>query len=161
MVSIPVHIFPWDSLTNRRNWDLGVSLEQKPHSDDAMHDEATVEGGLKKGSAHVELMKSNNFDFQDVQWQDKCPFASHIRKTRPRGDRLDENGDLDDTHAIVRRGVPYGPKTQRTETLSGISMHDRGLLFVSYQSNLRNGFRYMQKGKFTGYYSSYQNGSDL
>ncbi|PKY01211.1 hypothetical protein P168DRAFT_312989 [Aspergillus campestris IBT 28561] len=66
------------------------------------------------------LMKSNDFDFKD-------------------------NDDLDDTHAIVRRGIPYGPQTQRTETLSGISMHDRGLLFVSYQSNLRHGFRYMQK----------------
>lgn len=121
-----------------------------------MNDEATVDDGLKKGPDHIALMRSNDFNYHDVQWQDKCPFASHIRKTRPRGDHLDEDGNLDDTHAIVRRGIPYGPKTQRTETNSGVSMHDRGLLFVSYQSNLRNGFRHMQKGKFTGYYSQYQ-----
>jgi hypothetical protein len=36
--------------------------------------------------------------------------------------------------------------TETNEKGAGVSQHDRGLLFVSYQSDITNGFRFVQKG---------------
>jgi deferrochelatase/peroxidase EfeB len=47
---------------------------------------------------------------------------------------------------MLRRGIPYGPLTQNDEKAGGVSQHERGLLFVSYQSSITNGFRTVQKG---------------
>lgn len=100
-----------------------------------------------QGEEHMKLTCSNDFDFRDVKWQDRCPFASHIRKVRPRADRLNLDGTFDDTHAMIRRGVSFGPLTTDLEKKTGVTLHDRGLLFVSYQANLHNGFRQVQNGE--------------
>lgn len=120
---------------------------EKPAPTDPYTDKALPEDDYQLSEADKKLLSSNNFNFQDVIYQDKCPFASHIRKVRPRADRLNPDGTMDDTQAMVRRGISFGPLTTSPEKAAAVSMHDRGLLFVSYQSNLHNGFRHVQKGK--------------
>ncbi|KAI2722520.1 hypothetical protein CBS147332_3449 [Penicillium roqueforti] len=72
--------------------------------------------------------------------QTKCPYAAHIRKCGPRDDFPNY-----EKHLMLRRGIPYGPLTLNNEKAGGVSQHDRGLLFVSYQSSITNGFRFVQK----------------
>lgn len=45
---------------------------------------------------------------------------------------------------IMRGGIPFGPEVSDTERESGKTENVRGLAFVSYQSDLANGFRFIQ-----------------
>ncbi|KAJ7037713.1 dye-decolorizing peroxidase precursor [Mycena alexandri] len=73
--------------------------------------------------------------------QTNCPFGAHIRKVHPRGD-LDPT--VENQHFIIRSSIPYGPEVTDTETASDTTSVDRGLAFVSYQSNVFNGFAFLQ-----------------
>ena len=88
--------------------------------------------------------KRNDFDY-DLLSQVKCPFAAHIRKTYPRNDLGDESND--DPHRIIRRGIAFGPEVTPLEKASQKTHFDRGLLFVSLQANLQQGFQFLQKSK--------------
>lgn len=104
----------------------GTPVDESPHDD-----------------SNTALHKSNNFDYQPVHKHDKCPFAAHTRKMRPRG-------DLEDDHAvIIRRGISYGGEVTPEEWASQKSDpdHERGLLFVCYQSDIRNGFNFLTTRK--------------
>ena len=99
--------------------------------------------------------KTRNDDFSftgqfpdDQKSQIRCPYAAHIRKTNPRGD-LGPDGTT--FNRIIRSGIPYGPEVSGKESLNGKTddANDRGLLFVSYQSSLSNGFKFIQECKFT------------
>lgn len=89
--------------------------------------------------------KNHTDDFNyNADDQTKCPYASHIRKCGPRDDH-----PFYHKHLMLRRGIPYGgDETTRAEKEGGVSQVERGLLFVSYQSSIRNGFRTVQKGAF-------------
>lgn len=75
--------------------------------------------------------------------QTKCPYASHMRKTGPRDDYAEYA-----KHTMLRRGIPYGEWCGNEERGYGITKKERGLLFVSYQSSIENGFVTQQKSKF-------------
>lgn len=90
---------------------------------------------------------NNKFDFSHTGFnintdQTHCPFAAHIRKTRPRADLSTP------LNAIMRAGIPYGPELSRAEAFSNqssvLSSSERGLAFVSYQSNIDLGFQFIQ-----------------
>ena len=49
-------------------------------------------------------------------------------------------------HLMLRRGILCGPLTKNEEKAGGVSQAERGLLFVSYQSSIKNGFYTVQKG---------------
>ncbi|KAF7911766.1 uncharacterized protein EAE98_011881 [Botrytis deweyae] len=103
-------------------WKNGTPVDESPHD-----------------AKDEKLFKSNNFDFHPVQEHAKCPFAAHIRKMRPRG-------DLDHDHAvIIRRGISYGGEVTPEEKAAQKSddEKERGLLFVCYQSDIRNGFNFL------------------
>lgn len=103
-------------------WRNGTPVDESPHDD-----------------SNEDLHKSNNFDYRPVNKHDKCPFAAHIRKMRPRG-------DLEDDHAvIIRRGISYGGEVTSDEKRLQKSdpTLERGLLFVCYQSDIRNGFNFL------------------
>ncbi|KAF7950551.1 hypothetical protein EAE96_007833 [Botrytis aclada] len=103
-------------------WKNGTPVDESPHD-----------------AKDEKLFQSNNFDFHPVQKHDKCPFAAHIRKMRPRG-------DLDHDHAvIIRRGISYGGEVTPEEKAVQKSdeENERGLLFVCYQSDIRNGFNFL------------------
>ncbi|KAJ7085419.1 dye-decolorizing peroxidase precursor [Mycena belliarum] len=73
--------------------------------------------------------------------QTRCPFSAHIRKVHPRGD-LDPS--VENQHFIIRSSIPYGPEVTNAEAASSTTSVDRGLAFVSYQSNIFNGFVFLQ-----------------
>lgn len=79
--------------------------------------------------------------------QERCPFAAHIRKTNPRADL--PNGI--EGRRIMRRGITFGPEVTPEEKESKKSSEDedleRGLLFACYQSNIANGFQFIQQSK--------------
>ncbi|KAJ7484486.1 fungal peroxidase [Mycena latifolia] len=76
--------------------------------------------------------------------QTKCPFSAHIRKTRPRAD-LGLPESQSSNHHIVRGGIPYGPEVTTGEALLSTTLIERGLAFVAYQSNIGNGFQFLQR----------------
>ncbi|KAJ6572014.1 DyP-type peroxidase [Mycena capillaripes] len=91
--------------------------------------------------------RNNNFTFAHPDAtlatnQTRCPFSAHIRKTRPRADL----GTPEETaHHIMRAGIPYGPEVSDDEATSSTTSTERGLAFVAYQSNINNGFRFLQQ----------------
>jgi Dyp-type peroxidase family len=94
--------------------------------------------------------KSRNNDFHyDRLSQERCPFAAHTRKTFPRSD-IDSAPFLE-SRRIIRHGIQFGPEVSPEEAATNKSdpTKDRGLLFVAYQSNITNGFQFIQQRKFT------------
>ncbi|KAJ5168686.1 uncharacterized protein N7482_004280 [Penicillium canariense] len=101
--------------------------------------------GRWKSGAPVELhpqddctedARLNEFDYSPTS-HTNCPFASHMRKVKPRS--LVSNRDMND---IMRRGIPYGPEVGVNETKTE---RDRGLLFTCYQSSISNGFQFLKR----------------
>ncbi|KAJ7118654.1 fungal peroxidase [Mycena crocata] len=92
---------------------------------------------------------NNNFNYTEpgAADQSKCPFSAHIRKTRPRAD-IEQPGQPENessNHHIIRGGIPYGPEVTDKEASSNTTQIERGLAFVAYQSNLNNGFQFLQQ----------------
>jgi deferrochelatase/peroxidase EfeB len=120
-------------------WKNGTPVDESPDHD----------GGHK-------VNKSNNFDFEPRDEHQKCPFAAHIRKMRPRA-------DLSHDHAvIVRRGIPYGEEVSEREkaTQQSDTAKDRGLLFACYQSDINNGFNFLTTRKFSSTVPARRHSSD-
>jgi deferrochelatase/peroxidase EfeB len=113
---------------------LGAPMELHPQEDP----------NWKKDLQANDLKTLNNTDAFNYEPSDqrKCPYASHMRKTGPRDDYPDYT-----KHLMMRRGIPYGPWCDGPEQASGSTQHERGLLFVSYQSSIENGFVTQQKRK--------------
>jgi deferrochelatase/peroxidase EfeB len=89
--------------------------------------------------------RNNNFHFAaERDFQKICPFAAHVRKTNPRAD-LEAGGFSIESRRIMRHGIQFGDEVTDEERDKNMTMKDRGLLFVSYQSSLANGFAFMQK----------------
>ncbi|KAF1965221.1 Dyp-type peroxidase [Bimuria novae-zelandiae CBS 107.79] len=91
-------------------------------------------------------LRNNKFKFNPDS-QEMCPFAAHIRKMNPRKDLL-KFGPSEatvDPHLILRRGIPFGPEVTTEEKLTKRTKYERGLYFVSYQSDLQQGFSFLQK----------------
>ncbi|KAK4695719.1 hypothetical protein P7C71_g2086, partial [Lecanoromycetidae sp. Uapishka_2] len=95
----------------------------------------------------IDPLSNNNFSYNfpdDQTTQDRCPFAAHVRKTNPRGDLEDKFGPTE-LRRIIRAGIPFGPEVTAAEAASEKTHEGRGLLFVSYQSNIVQGFQFVQK----------------
>lgn len=98
--------------------------------------------------------RNNNFFFAgEGNSQLKCPFAAHVRKTNPRDDlEAAPNGASIpvEGNRIMRRGVQFGPELTAQEKATGVTAHGRGLLFACYQTNLFNGFQFLQHSEYPG-----------
>ncbi|KAH9818416.1 hypothetical protein DFH28DRAFT_960272 [Melampsora americana] len=115
---------------------------------------ARIVGRWKSGAPLVlapvednpELATADNFDFSDDLVQQRCPYAAHIRKTNPRNgiEGADPNTAVL-PHLITRSGIPYGPELTQEEIDENKTKHNRGLLFVCYQSKLEDGFKLVQE----------------
>ena len=95
--------------------------------------------------------QNNNFRYDfpdDSQTQDRCPFAAHTRKTNPRAD-LESLGISTETRRIIRRGCPFGPEVNAAERTAHTTQLNRGLIFAAYQSNIVNGFQFIQHSTFS------------
>jgi Dyp-type peroxidase family len=77
-----------------------------------------------------------------------CPFAAHIRKTYPRYDvvRFDEgeSRENNESHRILRHGIPFGPPYPDPEPEEGHDTAERGLLFLAYQTSIAEQFEHIQ-----------------
>lgn len=134
-------------------WPAGAPMELHPkedpntglsqHEDEEKNRIAVKE---KLGQAGLERLKTikqqNNTDAFNYNPTDqtRCPYASHMRKTGPRDDHPNYT-----KHLMMRRGIPYGPWCGNEERSNGVTEQERGLLFVSYQSSIDDGFRTQQK----------------
>ncbi|EMC99592.1 hypothetical protein BAUCODRAFT_571758 [Baudoinia panamericana UAMH 10762] len=103
-------------------WKSGCPIQLSPDFDDR--------------NLAADPNRVNKFDFDSISNDFRCPMGAHIRKTNPRGDlgRATVN-----QFRILRRGIPYGNEVDADPT------GERGLLFVCYQSNISQGFKFIQE----------------
>ena len=111
-------------------WKSGAPIDITPLKDDPV--------------LAADPQRNNNFQY-DRASQERCPFAAHTRKMNPRSD-LGEA--IVDPHRIIRRGIQFGPEVSPEERAAHRTQKERGLLFVSYQSSLSQGFQFLQKSEF-------------
>lgn len=109
---------------------------------------------------------ANNFEYRRSYGSGKevkCPFAAHIRKMRPRADLyVGHEGDNDVTvesntvnnsNVVLRRSITFGPEmTKDEETKTKEQRPKRGIYFLCYQSDIRNGFNLLVTRKFPALY---------
>jgi Dyp-type peroxidase family len=107
-------------------WKSGAPLELTPLRDDPRL------GGDDN--------RNNDFEFGDDRFQQKCPYAAHVRKVYPRDD-TDSEAEVQQ-HRIMRAGIPFGPEVAPGETTT---RHERGLMFVCYQTSIERQFEYIQR----------------
>ncbi|KAF8173681.1 peroxidase TAP [Pholiota molesta] len=116
-------------------WKSGAPIDITPFKDDP--------------ALGTDPTRTNNFFFTGERTSAlRCPFGAHVRKTNPRDDlEVAPNGGSFPVapHRIMRRGVQFGPELTADEQHSGKTAHERGLLFVCYQSSLSQGFQFQQK----------------
>ncbi|KAK7059641.1 fungal peroxidase [Favolaschia claudopus] len=129
-------------------WKSGAPVFLSP-----LHDDPVLGGDNQRNNnfTYVEPGQTRT-DLKDPASESKCPFSAHIRKTRPRADLGLPEGNSNDgsikgssNHHIVRGGIPYGPEVSSDEATSSKTKTERGLAFVAYQSNIGNGFQFLQK----------------
>jgi len=114
-------------------WKSGAPIDIAPTQDDPV--------------LAADPKRNNNFDFsgQDVLDQARCPFSAHIRKTNPRNDLAQFGPTAVSQHMINRQSIAFGPEVTPEEAQASKTIETRGLSFVCYQSNLANGFEFVQK----------------
>ncbi|KAG8736144.1 hypothetical protein FRC10_009652 [Ceratobasidium sp. 414] len=115
-------------------WKSGAPIQLSPLHDDPV---------LAK-----DPQRNNNFVYpQDKgeEGQTACPYAAHIRKTNPRNDLDGLAPKGVERASMTRAGIPFGPEVTFEENEEKVTEHERGLAFVSYQSDLSQGFQFVQK----------------
>jgi len=113
-------------------WQSGAPIELDPKQDNPVD---------------ANPNEANNFDYSTDPAQINCPFTAHLRKVNPRAGLapLGLGPEFVRERRIIRQGIPYGREVDETEKTSKLTLHDRGLLFVCYQSNLSKGFHFIQR----------------
>ena len=128
-------------------WQSGAPMERVPGLPKAIDPAAADPSGAHP--AVLDDQHVNNFAYQQQDADGhSVPRAAHIRKANPR-DEEPPGKHESDRHRILRRGVPYGPEFQPTETPYGPDPigddRDRGLLFLCYQASIARGFAFIQQ----------------
>ena len=96
-------------------------------------------------------LKDNNFTYDHDPDGLKCPFHAHIRKCNPRGDTVREFGVPEEDergHRVTRRGITYGERNRHPDAfqaLEDLPTEGVGLLFMCFQSSIKNQFAFIQK----------------
>jgi deferrochelatase/peroxidase EfeB len=73
----------------------------------------------------------------------RCPVGAHMRRINPRGQPVtgqNAPGGSNNTHRIIRRGMPYGPIYDPTKPYDGI---ERGLLGYFINSSIENQYEFV------------------
>lgn len=91
---------------------------------------------------------ANNFDYHADTDGLRCPFQAHIRKSNPRGTGNGEPLKGEKAHIMARRGIPFGLREVtpaiESEPEQFPSGGGVGLLFQSFQANLKDQFEFIQ-----------------
>jgi deferrochelatase/peroxidase EfeB len=72
-----------------------------------------------------------------------CPVGAHMRRINPRGQPVTGQGipgGSNNTHRLIRRGMPYGPAYDPTKPYDGI---ERGLLGYFINSSIENQYEFV------------------
>jgi Dyp-type peroxidase family len=115
-------------------WRNGVPLAVSPDTD-------TPAGGISPEQlndfGYVEADGSG--DTKGIQ----CPVGAHIRRVNPRGSTVAGQGvpgGSNNSHRLIRRGLPYGPTYDPSEPDDGI---ERGMLFQFINANIENQYEFV------------------
>jgi deferrochelatase/peroxidase EfeB len=115
-------------------WRNGVPLALSPETD-------SPPGGISP--EHL-----NNFEYVNADGSGdpkgfRCPVGAHMRRINPRGQPVTgqgEPGGSNNTHRVIRRGMPYGPTYDPTQPYDGI---ERGLLGYFINSSIENQYEFV------------------
>jgi deferrochelatase/peroxidase EfeB len=85
----------------------------------------------------------NNFEYVNADGSGdprgfRCPVGAHVRRINSRGQPVTgqgQPGGSNNTHRLIRRGMPYGPVYDPSKPYDGI---ERGLLGYFINSNIEN-----------------------
>ena len=115
-------------------WRNGVPLALSPDTD-------SPPGGIPPEQL-------NNFEYVNADGSGdprglRCPVGAHMRRINPRGQPVTgqgEPGGSNNTHRLIRRGMPYGPTYDPTQPYDGI---ERGLLGYFINSSIENQYEFV------------------
>jgi deferrochelatase/peroxidase EfeB len=115
-------------------WRNGVPLALSPETD-------SPPGGISPE-------KQNDFEYVNADGSGDprgllCSVGAHIRRVNPRGQPITgqgQPGGSNNTHRLIRRGMPYGPVYDPTKPYDGI---ERGLLGYFINSNIENQYEFV------------------
>jgi deferrochelatase/peroxidase EfeB len=115
-------------------WRNGVPLALSPDTD--------------KPPGGIPPEKLNDFDYVNADGSGdpkglRCPVGAHIRRINPRGQPVvgqGQPGGSNNTHRLIRRGMPYGPIYDPTQPYDGI---ERGLLGYFINSSIENQYEFV------------------
>jgi deferrochelatase/peroxidase EfeB len=115
-------------------WRNGVPLALSPDTDNP------------PGGISPEQLNSFEYVNADGSGDPKgvhCPVGAHMRRINPRGQPVTGQGHpggSNNTHRLIRRGMPYGPVYDPTQPYDGI---ERGLLGYFINSNIENQYEFV------------------
>jgi deferrochelatase/peroxidase EfeB len=115
-------------------WRNGVPLVLSPGTD-------SPEGGIPPE-------RLNDYEYVNADGSGdprglRCPVGAHMRRINPRGQPITgqgESGGSNNTHRLIRRGMPYGPAYDPTQPNDGI---ERGLLGYFINSSIENQYEFV------------------
>jgi len=115
-------------------WRNGVPLALSPGTD-------SPAGGISRDQL-------NNFEYVNADGSGdprglRCPVGAHIRRVNPRGQPITgqgEPGGSNNSHRMIRRGMPYGPIYDPTKPYDGI---ERGLLGYFINASIENQYEFV------------------
>jgi deferrochelatase/peroxidase EfeB len=115
-------------------WRNGVPLALSPETD-------TPAGGIPPEQL-------NDYEYVNADGSGdpkglRCPVGAHMRRVNPRGQPVTgqgEPGGSNNTHRLIRRGMPYGPAYDPTQPDDGI---ERGLLGYFINSSIENQYEFV------------------
>jgi deferrochelatase/peroxidase EfeB len=117
-------------------WRNGVPLALSPDTD--------------KPAGGVSPEQLNNFGYVNADDSGdpkgiRCPVGAHIRRVNPRDQPIagqGQPGGSNNSHRLIRRGLPYGPAYDLSKPYDGI---ERGILFYFINSNIENQYEFVQR----------------
>ena len=115
-------------------WRNGVPLALSPDTD-------SPPGGIAPE-------RMNDFDYVNADGSGDprgvhCPVGAHMRRINPRGQPVagqGHNGGSNNTHRLIRRGMPYGPVYDPSQPHDGV---ERGLLGYFINSSIENQYEFV------------------
>jgi deferrochelatase/peroxidase EfeB len=115
-------------------WRNGVPLALSPDTD-------SPPGGIPADQL-------NNFEYVNADGSGdpkglRCPVGAHMRRINPRGQPITgqgQPGGSNNTHRLVRRGLPYGPAYDPSQPRDGI---ERGLMGYFINSSFENQYEFV------------------
>jgi deferrochelatase/peroxidase EfeB len=115
-------------------WRNGVPLALSPDTD-------SPPGGLSPDQLndYEYVNRDGSGDPRGI----RCPVGAHMRRINPRGQPVTgqgEPGGSNNTHRLIRRGMPYGPSYDPKQPWDGI---ERGLLGYFINSSIENQYEFV------------------